>query len=577
MIRFYQIFDPDSEYQREKLNASLDIFKKYYNYYEDYAEKIPQKIKQQAELGYKVGMIIAESLKDGVVGFALYNHFWDVQLSYLEFIVTRRDIRGRGLGGALYESLRETLFYHGSKGLFLEARPDVSKLVRQKEELKQNKIRMKFYESYDVRPIQGILYDIPPFGKWVPPFLLYDHLGRNRPLKASDCKKIVKKILVERYGVSPTDRYLKKMIKSIKKENISTRPFKYIKKVEKIFPSVKKSLFNPLKVVYNEKHKIHHIKEIGYVERPVRVQTILKAIEDLPFIEFKSPRVFSENYIKEVHAKYYVNYIKNVCKSLKENEVIYPYVFPIRYPDRKPRDRGIRAGYYCIDTFTPLTGNVYPAARDAVNCALTGAELIMKKGEHIVYSICRPPGHHAEKDSYGGFCYFNNSAIAANYLSKKGKVAILDIDFHHGNGTQNIFYNSKKVLFVSIHGTPYTEYPYFSGFSEEKGRGRGYGYNYNFPLDEKVKDEKYLKILKKALRTIRRFSPKFLVVSTGFDISKDDPTGSWMITSEGFREIGKALSTFSIPILIVQEGGYTTRALGKNVRNFLAGICSKYF
>ena len=150
---------------------------------------------------------------------------------------------------------------------------------------------------------------------------------------------------------------------------------------------------------------------------------------------------------------------------------IYPYVFPTRNPARPPNDETVLAGYYCIDTFTPLNQNAYLAARSAVDCALTAAEKVLE-GTDLAYALVRPPGHHAETRTFGGFCYFNNGAIAANLLSRYGRVAILDIDYHHGNGQQEIFYNRADVLTVSIHGHPSFAYPYFSGFRDETGIGR---------------------------------------------------------------------------------------------------------
>jgi acetoin utilization deacetylase AcuC-like enzyme len=260
-----------------------------------------------------------------------------------------------------------------------------------------------------------------------------------------------------------------------------------------------------------------------------------------------------------------------VCPKLKEGEAVYPYVFPLRLRERKPVDEEVQAGYYCIDTFTPLTRNALIAAKAAANCALTGAALL-RDGEQLAYALCRPPGHHAERSVYGGFCYFNNAAIAAHALSAEGKVAVLDIDFHHGNGTQDIFYDRGDVLTISIHGDPSYAYPYFAGFVDERGVGAGEGCNHNFPLPEDVTDDQYLETLERALTIIEAFAPKALVVSVGLDIAKGDPTGAWTITADGFERIGGALAGLGVPTLAVQEGGYDTRVLGRNARHFVAGL-----
>ncbi len=282
---------------------------------------------------------------------------------------------------------------------------------------------------------------------------------------------------------------------------------------------------------------------------------------------------FGERHIREVHDGGLVEFIKRACAETPVEKSLYPYVFPIRNPDRKPRDRSVLAGYYCIDTFTPLNRNAYPAARGAVNCALTAASLV-HKGAPLAYALVRPPGHHAERRAFGGFCYFNNSAVAAQYLSHHGRVAVLDIDYHHGNGTQDIFYQRADVLTVSIHGHPSFAYPYFSGFAGETGRGPGAGYNLNLPLPEVVTPERYREILARALRRISRHQPDYLVLALGLDTAKEDPTGTWTNRARDFRLIGEMIGALGLPTTVVQEGGYLVRTLGINARNFFAGLAA---
>ena len=330
----------------------------------------------------------------------------------------------------------------------------------------------------------------------------------------------------------------------------------------------------PLKVFCSSLHALHHVPERGYVERPARVDVILKALDALPDVEKLPVRHFGERSIRAVHDVDFVNYLRNFCLDLPPGEMVYPYVFPIRRTDRPPHDRSRRAGYYCIDTFTPLSQEAYKAARSAVNVALSGATAIVE-GNQLVYSLCRPPGHHAERDTYGGFCYFCNGAIAAQYLVERlGKVAILDIDYHHGNGTQDIFYNRDDVLTVSIHGHPNFAYPYFSGFADEVGEGAGKGFNHNLPLAEDIRDVRYLAVLDVALGLIRKFKPEVLVVSLGLDIAKADPTGTWSVTGDGLFEIGCRIGSLKYPTLLVQEGGYNIRSLGRNAARMLTGVCA---
>ncbi|GIX14016.1 MAG: hypothetical protein KatS3mg118_1975 [Paracoccaceae bacterium] len=174
--------------------------------------------------------------------------------------------------------------------------------------------------------------------------------------------------------------------------------------------------------------------------------------------------------------------------------------------------------------------------------------------------------------SFGGFCYFCNAAIAANYLSRHGRVAILDIDYHHGNGQQDIFYERDDVLTVSIHGHPSFAYPYFTGFADETGRGRGAGFNLNIPLAETITPEEHRAAIARGLRRIDRHDPDFLVLSLGYDTAKGDPTGTWSNRAEDFREIGRMIGAAGLPVLVVQEGGYRVRTLGINARQFFTGL-----
>jgi acetoin utilization deacetylase AcuC-like enzyme len=190
----------------------------------------------------------------------------------------------------------------------------------------------------------------------------------------------------------------------------------------------------------------------------------------------------------------------------------------------------------------------------------------------VAYALVRPPGHHAERRAFGGFCYFNNAAVAAEYFSRHGKVAILDLDYHHGNGQENIFYNRGDVLTVSIHGHPNFAYPYFTGFADERGEEAGEGFNRNLPLAETIRGAEYRKVLAKAVKCVAEFDPAFLIVALGLDTAKGDPTGTWLLTAKDFELNGSMLSELDKPTLIVQEGGYRTRTLGVNARRFFAGL-----
>jgi acetoin utilization deacetylase AcuC-like enzyme len=199
---------------------------------------------------------------------------------------------------------------------------------------------------------------------------------------------------------------------------------------------------------------------------------------------------------------------------------------------------------------------------------LSGAKAIVE-GERATFALCRPPGHHAGKSFCGGYCYFNNAAIAAEWLSNTGKVAILDIDYHAGNGTQDIFYDRGDVLTISIHADPDAAYPSFCGYVDETGAGQGSGLHRNYPLLAGTDDERYLSTLDEAIALIRSFVPERLVVSAGMDLYAGDPLGNFSVTRDGIREIGIHIAKLGLPTLIVMEGGYNNAALGENITTLL--------
>ena len=324
-------------------------------------------------------------------------------------------------------------------------------------------------------------------------------------------------------------------------------------------------------LVVSDQHTVHDVRERGYLESPRRIPIILSQLQRTDLFEEVPPRRFPESHIRAVHDAVFVNYFKRMCASLQPGQYLYPYIFPLRNADRPPKDMELRAGYYCMDTFTPIHRDAYRAARRAVDCTLTAADEILR-GRPLAYALVRPPGHHAERRAFGGFCYLNSTAIAAHYLSAHGKVAILDVDYHHGNGQQDIFYERTDVLTLSIHCRPRFAYPYFAGFADERGAGEGKGFNVNYPLPEQVNGAAYRETLRKALRRVAKFRPQFLVVALGLDTAKGDPTGSWSLLAEDFEENGRMVGSLGLPTVVVQEGGYDKRVLGANARRFFQGL-----
>ena len=550
------------------------IFRSYYGTaYEGYADRIPDLLRTQSQLGYRVLVIAAENHRGDVMGFALAFHFPSLNASLLDFLVVDPGIRQRGVGGALYDALRDFLMRIKSRALYLEVRPDDSTLEPNPVVRRENRARIRFYERFGARVIAGTAYEAKrPDRAEGEPYLMVDTLGVERRPSADEVRGIMSAILFRKYEYPPDDPYARGIIASVRDDPVALQPPR-TKAPPVLGPSAPPAhqVYHPIRVLVPEQHTLHHVRERGYVERPVRVERIIGAIGSLPGVVMAAVREHGEEPIREVHDPDFVDYLARVCRKLPPEEAIYPYVFPIRYPDRKPVDEEVQAGYYCIDTFTPLMRNAYIAARAAVDAALTGAELV-EAGERLVYAVCRPPGHHAERRVYGGFCYFNNAAVAAHRLSKRGRVALLDIDFHHGNGTQDIFWRRADVFTASIHGDPSYAYPYFAGFRDEIGEGEGEGFNLNVPLPEDIEDDAYLAELERVLWRIAEYEPWVLVLSLGLDIAKGDPTGAWRISPDGFERIGSVIGSLGLPTLVVQEGGYDSRVLGRNARRFITGL-----
>ncbi len=240
---------------------------------------------------------------------------------------------------------------------------------------------------------------------------------------------------------------------------------------------------------------------------------------------------------------------------------------------RPPKEIDGRIGYYCLASETSISGGTYEAAVAAADVALTAGGLV-RGGERAAFALCRPPGHHAATDMFGGYCFLNNAAIAAQAMLDDGaaRVAVLDVDFHHGNGTQEIFYARDDVLFLSLHGDPDAAFPYFLGGADETGAGAGIGYTANYPLPRGCSYDRWAGALDHALGRVRDYAPDALVVSLGVDTFKDDPISFFRLDSADFLDYGARLAALGLPTLFVMEGGYAVAEIGVNTVNVLEGF-----
>jgi acetoin utilization deacetylase AcuC-like enzyme len=293
-------------------------------------------------------------------------------------------------------------------------------------------------------------------------------------------------------------------------------------------------------------------------DKPDRIESIRNAFEKEGFLIVES-REYNVPNLFHVHDPVYVNWLREKSESIEVDREYFPEVF----------------GYDMLfDTGTPITRGCYVSALGSVSTVLSSTQAILE-GQKLAYALCRPPGHHAGISTGGGYCYFNNAALAAKYYQKYMEdyfVAILDIDFHHGNGTQEIFYHDDTVLYVSIHGDPKVYYPWISGNEWEIGADAGEGFNMNFPVAGGIKGKEYMKVLNKALQEVDDFSPNVLIVSFGIDTHEEDHVGHFSLQDEDYLSMGKLISQIAASKIIVQEGGYNPAANARAAIKFIRAL-----
>jgi acetoin utilization deacetylase AcuC-like enzyme len=337
--------------------------------------------------------------------------------------------------------------------------------------------------------------------------------------------------------------------------------------------------------VYTDDHNLHSklLDPRGdtwgpSAECPARANNIATAIREQGFGELMQPKHFPDERITAIHAPHYVEFLKNVWNEWIASGQKASNARPDTFVGKGMRYAATetivgKLGRYSFDATSPFVEGSWLAIRTSANIALTAAELV-RRGEKHAFALCRPPGHHATVDYCGGYCYLNNTALAVQSFLDGGakRVAVLDVDYHHGNGTQSIFYARNDVLTISLHADPAVEYPFFLGYDDEPGEGKGHGFNINYPLPFGTAWDSYQPALDDALSQIGRFSPDVLVVALGLDTFAGDPTTHFGITTDDFERMGAKISSLSMPKLVVLEGGYSVDHIGMNTVRFLTGI-----
>ena len=335
-----------------------------------------------------------------------------------------------------------------------------------------------------------------------------------------------------------------------------------------------KAFLAPQQSAHDPKHFMANGALSPNPETPARITT-LEAGAIAAGCTFAAPDDHGLGPIAAIHSAEYLTFLRSAHQRWSRipgaSPEVIPNIHPANRTDSYPKSVLGQAGFHQTDTSCPISSGTYESAYWSAQTALSAAN--QTAHGHNTYALCRPPGHHAFADLAGGFCFFNNAAIAAEHLRKKGlRPAILDIDVHHGNGTQGIFYARSDVLTVSIHADPIRFYPFFWGHAHERGEGQGLGYNLNLPLARGTGDKDYLATLAIALDAVDSFGTDVLIIALGLDAHENDPFQGLRITTEGFSRIAEAIAATNLPLLIVQEGGYMSDDLGPNLTAFLSPL-----
>ena len=339
-----------------------------------------------------------------------------------------------------------------------------------------------------------------------------------------------------------------------------------------------------MKIVKSEEHRAHAPRGELYggelvvpFERPERWDIIVARLQEVGLTDFVDPDPIEMDSVNKIHDPSFLHFLETAWEQWQVeqyNGEALPTVIPARrMQQREPDHIDGKLGYYCMAIETAITEGTWHAACASAAIAQTGQQLVTA-GERTAFSLCRPPGHHAASDLYGGYCFLNNAAIAAQGFLDAGaaRVAILDVDFHHGNGTQDIFYQRSDVMFLSLHGDPRAAFPHFLGYADETGEEEGDGYNINYPMRAGADFQTWHHALEDACIRIGDYAPDAVVVSLGVDTYKEDPISFFKLESDDFMTYGARIEKIGLPTLFVMEGGYAIGEIGINTANVLQGF-----
>ena len=338
---------------------------------------------------------------------------------------------------------------------------------------------------------------------------------------------------------------------------------------------------NPLHAQHQGRHEMFRGRLVPCVEVPDRVEHVRAELVLRGIGRFAAPTPANDALLHKLHTPRYLQFLQtawNDWLALDPANAAFdllPSVWPApgMRRDPLPKELSARVGLFAFDAGSPITAGTWAAARAGADCAVSAAHALVA-GEPCAFALTRPPGHHAGADFYGGYCFLNNAALAAQALRDGGlaRVAIVDVDYHHGNGTQSLFYERADVLTVSLHGDPHTEYPFYLGHADERGAGKGEGFNLNLPLPRGTGFEAWRAALQQGLQAVADYRPQALVVALGLDSFEGDPISGFKLRSADYFDVGADLRALGLPTAFVFEGGYGVAELGVNAANVLEGF-----